>query len=181
MYQLQPDDVLQHTSAHIVIISRSNLHHITHQSAGVCHLIASTDCQYFKQVRALEAAEAARRKEAAKAADRLKQKGTLDKQRAERAKVSLSADSCVVPSARSLVMHKCKGDSQCSKMFGIRLLCSPSRGPVHGGRKCQDHLGDQLCSSVRSCGQDNAASSYLGLLFVSIATSPVCWQYTVPC
>ena len=52
----------------------------------------------FKQVRALEAAEAARRKEAAKAADRLKQKGTLDKQRAERVKVSLSADSCVVPS-----------------------------------------------------------------------------------
>ena len=39
------------------------------------------------QVKALEAAEAARRKEAARNADRLKQKGTLDKQRAERAKV----------------------------------------------------------------------------------------------
>lgn len=45
----------------------------------------------FKQVKALDAAEAARRKEAAKAADRLKQKGTLDKQRAERAKVRISA------------------------------------------------------------------------------------------
>lgn len=42
-----------------------------------------------EQVKALEAAEAARRKEAAKAADRLKQKGTLDKQRAERVKVYL--------------------------------------------------------------------------------------------
>ena len=40
------------------------------------------------QVKALEAAEAARRKEAARNADRLKQKGTLDKQRAERAKVT---------------------------------------------------------------------------------------------
>lgn len=40
------------------------------------------------QVKALEAADAARRKEAAKNADRIKQKGTLDKQRAERAKVS---------------------------------------------------------------------------------------------
>ena len=43
------------------------------------------------QVKALEAAEAARRKEAAKAADRLKQKGTLDKQRADRAKVQPTA------------------------------------------------------------------------------------------
>lgn len=42
------------------------------------------------QVKALEAADAARRKEAAKNADRIKQKGTLDKQRAERAKVSIS-------------------------------------------------------------------------------------------
>ena len=40
------------------------------------------------QVKALEAADAARRKEAVKNADRMKQKGTLDKQRAERAKVS---------------------------------------------------------------------------------------------
>ena len=39
------------------------------------------------QVKALEAADAARRKEAAKNADRIKQKGTLDKQRAQRAKV----------------------------------------------------------------------------------------------
>ncbi|DBA88168.1 TPA: hypothetical protein ACH3X2_005158 [Trebouxia sp. C0005] len=37
-------------------------------------------------VKALEAADAARRKEAARNADRIKQKGTLDKQRAERAK-----------------------------------------------------------------------------------------------
>lgn len=42
------------------------------------------------QVKALEAADAARRKEAAKNADRIKQKGTLDKQRAERGKVSIS-------------------------------------------------------------------------------------------
>jgi len=40
------------------------------------------------QVKALEAADAARRKEAARNADRIKQKGTLDKQRAERAKVT---------------------------------------------------------------------------------------------
>ena len=40
------------------------------------------------QVKALEAAEAARRKEVVKQADRLKQKGTLDKQRAERVKVN---------------------------------------------------------------------------------------------
>ncbi|KAL0035130.1 hypothetical protein WJX79_002287 [Trebouxia sp. C0005] len=38
------------------------------------------------KVKALEAADAARRKEAARNADRIKQKGTLDKQRAERAK-----------------------------------------------------------------------------------------------
>ncbi|KAL3133279.1 hypothetical protein ABBQ38_007160 [Trebouxia sp. C0009 RCD-2024] len=38
------------------------------------------------KVKALEAADAARRKEAAKNADRIKQKGTLDKQRAERVK-----------------------------------------------------------------------------------------------
>ena len=65
-----------------------------HKRAYVCHDIAKICCQHcmrLKQVKALEAAEAARRKEAAKAADRLKQKGTLDKQRAERAKVCISA------------------------------------------------------------------------------------------
>jgi len=45
------------------------------------------------QVKALEAADAARRKEAARNADRIKQKGTLDKQRAERAKVTGPAGS----------------------------------------------------------------------------------------
>ncbi len=45
------------------------------------------------QVKALEAADAARRKEAARNADRIKQKGTLDKQRAERAKVTGPVDN----------------------------------------------------------------------------------------
>lgn len=48
------------------------------------------------QVKALEAADAARRKEAAKNADRIKQKGTLDKQRAERAKVPQMPIFCAV-------------------------------------------------------------------------------------
>lgn len=54
-------------------------------------------------MRALEAAEAARRKEAAKAADRLKHKGTLDKQRAERAKVIL----CLLASPSTLALGYC--------------------------------------------------------------------------
>lgn len=38
------------------------------------------------QVKALEAAEAARRKDAAKAADRVKQKDTIEQQKADRAR-----------------------------------------------------------------------------------------------
>jgi len=43
------------------------------------------------QVKALEAAEAARRKEAAKAAERANQRAALEQQRADRAKRTLEA------------------------------------------------------------------------------------------
>ena len=56
-----------------------------------CSSYAILKTSIVLQVKALEAADAARRKEAARNADRIKQKGTLDKQRAERAKVTGAA------------------------------------------------------------------------------------------
>lgn len=78
---------------------------LTHNKTGIVarhHLRALLPLQ----VKALEAAEAARRKEAAKAADRLKQKGTLDKQRAERAKVCCMCTSYCSP-VRSIASYLC--------------------------------------------------------------------------
>lgn len=66
---------------------------------GLCHKgqVPASSLLVCAQVKALEAAEAARRKEAARAAERAKQKDQADKQKAERHKHAQNMKARLTP------------------------------------------------------------------------------------